>query len=162
MNFSCSHKKKFNKTVEKVDIERFMGKWYVNAGRLTFMEEGAHNAIEIYTWNEKEDRIDIDFRLRKDSFEGEEKLIPQKAWIQNKKTNAHWKVSPFWPIKFNYYVIDLADDYSWTVIGVPGQEWVWIMSRDWTMEDEQLSSIITRIKNMGYNIKDINRVPQKW
>ena len=162
MNFSCSHNNKFNKTVDSVDIKRFMGKWYVTAGRLTFMEEGAYNAIEIYTWNDKKNRIDIDFRLRKNSFDGEEKSIPQKGWIQNSKTNAHWKVSPFWPIKFNYFVIDLAHDYSWTVIGVPGEEWVWIMAREWEMDDIKLSQIIKRIEDMGYNAKDIKRVPQKW
>ena len=158
---SCTTKK-LSKTVEHVEINRFMQKWYVIAGRLTFMEQGAHNAVEVYSWNKKKDRIDIDFTLLKDSFDGEKRSIPQKAWIQNKKTNAHWKVSPFWPIKFNYLVIDLAQDYSWTVIGVPGQEWVWIMATDWKMEDEKLNMIIQRISAMGYNVDNIKRVPQQW
>jgi len=126
------------------------------------MESGAHNAVEIYTWNKKEDRIDIDFTLIKDSFEGKKKSIPQKGWIQNSQTNAHWKVSPFWPLKFNYLVIALADDYSWSVIGVPGQEWIWIMATDWKMDDEKLNMIIKRVADMGYSVDAIKRVPQKW
>lgn len=68
MSTSCATKE-FSKTVDYVDINRFMKKWYVIAGRLTFMESGAHNAVEVYTWNNEEDRIDIDFTLIKDSFE---------------------------------------------------------------------------------------------
>lgn len=158
----CASQDKFMKTVDYVDINRFMTKWYVIAGRLTFMEKGAHNAVEIYSWNEEEKRIDIDFSFNKDSFSGKVKSIPQKAWIVNNKTNAHWKVSPFWPIKFNYLVIDMDEDYSWVVIGVPGQEWVWIMSTDWQMSDEKLDQIISRISKMKYNTKDIKRVPQQW
>ncbi len=162
MSFSCAVGRDFKKTVDFVDMDRFMTKWFVVAGRLTFLEDGAHNAIESYTWNEEKGRVDIDFTMREGSFTGKIKSIPQKGWIENKKTNAHWKVSPIWPLKFNYLVIDLAEDYSWTVIGVPSQKWVWIMAKDWNMKDEELNKIISRIKNMGYSIRDINRVPQKW
>jgi apolipoprotein D and lipocalin family protein len=162
MTISCTTGRDFKRTVEYVDMDRFMTKWFVIAGRLTSLEDGAHNAIESYSWNEKKDRIDIDFTMRKGSFDGKIKSIPQKGWIQNYKTNAHWKISPLWPLKFNYLIIDLADDYSWTVIGVPSQKWVWIMAKDWNMKDDKLKMIISRINDMGYSIKDINRVPQKW
>lgn len=158
---SCASKN-YSRTTSAVDLERFMGKWYVIAGRLTFMEKGAHNAVEVYRWNTKEKRIDVDFTFRKDAFTGPLKSIPQKAWIENTNTNAHWKVSPFWPLKFNYLIIDLAPDYAWTVIGVPGQEWVWIMARDWQMDETTLAMIIQRLKDSGYNTKDIQRVPQRW
>ena len=36
------------KTVEFVDLERFMGDWYVIANIPTFIEKGATNAIESY------------------------------------------------------------------------------------------------------------------
>ncbi len=162
MSFSCESGSKFRKTVDYVEMDRFMTKWFVIAGRLTSFEDGAHNAIESYSWNAEKSRIDIDFTMRKDSFDGKLKSIPQKGWIENHKTNAHWKISPFWPLKFHYLIIDLAEDYSWTVIGVPSQKWVWIMAKDWKMSEEKLAMIIKRVKDMGYSIKDIKRVPQKW
>lgn len=162
MSFSCAAGSDFKRTVDYVDMDRFMTKWFVIAGRLTSLEDGAHNAIESYTWNEKKDRIDIDFTMRKGSFDGKLKSIPQKGWVQNYKTNAHWKISPMWPLKFNYLIIDLADDYSWTVIGVPSQKWVWIMAKDWDMNDKKLNMIIKRVNDMGYSVKDVKRVPQKW
>ena len=103
-----------------------------------------------------------DFYFNKDSFDGKVKKIPQKGWIQNKETNAYWKVSPFWPLKFDYLVIALADDYSWTAIGVPNQKYLWIMADDWYMDDEKLAEVTKVIKDKGYSVENIVRIPQKW
>lgn len=152
----------YKKTVSNVDIDRFMGKWYVIAGRFTFLEKGAHNAIEIYSWNEKKERIDIDFKFNKNSFTGKIKEIPQKAWIHNQETKAHWKVSPFWPLKLDYLVIALDDNYEWVAIGVPNQNYLWIMARDWNMTDAKLESVIKEIEDVEYSTKEIVRIPQQW
>ena len=57
----------FKATNKKLDLERFMGTWYVQSGRVTLLENGAHNPIEKYTYNEEKERIDIDFSYNKDS-----------------------------------------------------------------------------------------------
>lgn len=160
--FSGCTSNNYQRTVSTVDLDRFMKKWYVIAGRFTWMEDGAHNAVEEYRYNDKEERIDIDFYFNKDSFTGEVKRIPQKAWVENKKTNAFWKVSPFWPLKFDYLVIALAADYSWTVIGVPNEKYLWIMADRPDLSDEELNSIIEKIKTVQYSVEDIVRIPQKW
>ncbi len=36
---------------EDVDLQRFMGDWYVIANIPTFLEKGAHNAVETYSMN---------------------------------------------------------------------------------------------------------------
>ena len=150
------------KTVQNLDINRFMGDWYVIASRATFLEKGAHNGVESYTWNDKEKRIDINFTYKKDSFDGEVKSIPQKAWIYNKETNAHWKVQPFWPLKLDYLVIDLDENYEWVVVGVPNQNYVWIMARDWKIDEQTYNEIIDRLNKLSYRTDEIKRVPQKW
>lgn len=140
----------YSQTVGNVEIDKFMKKWYVIAGRFTFLEKGAHNAVEEYTFNEEKNRIDINFYFNKDSFTGRLKKIPQKAWIENSATNAHWKVSPFWPLKFDYLVIALAPDYSWTAIGVPNQKYLWIMADQWNISEEKLKEIVSEIEALGY------------
>lgn len=152
----------YSQTVGQVELPKFMKKWYVIAGRFTFMEKGAHNAVEEYTYNEEKDRIDINFYFNKDSFSGRLKKIPQKAWIENSATNAHWKVSPFWPLKFDYLVIALADDYSWTAIGVPSQKYLWIMADRWNISDDELKKMIKQVEEQGYSVDDIVRIPQQW
>jgi apolipoprotein D and lipocalin family protein len=145
--------------VDKVELGKFMGQWFVHSGRFTFLEEGAHNAIEKYVWNEKEKRIDISFTFNKDSFDGKVKSIPQKGWVYNTKTNAHWKVRPFWPLKLDYLIIGLAEDYSWTAVGVPSGKYLWIMTREKTISDEVYQSIISELKNNGYPTNDIVKIP---
>ncbi len=145
----------YNKTVDFVDMERFMGDWYVVAGRFTALEKNVFNAVESYTWNENAKRIDISFNYNKGSLTGPVKSIPQKGWIYNKETNAHWKVSPFWPLKLDYLVIGLAADYDWTVIGVPNEKYVWIMSRNPHLPKETIQTIIDELDRNGYNTKRI-------
>lgn len=151
----------YNHTVAYVDMPKFMGAWYVWAGRTTFLEKDGYASIEKYTWNEKEQRIDVDFTCHKKSFDGKLVSYPQKAWIENTKTNAHWKVQPMWPFKFDYLVIDLDENYTWTVIGVPSGSYVWIMGRVPVVSDEDLAHIVGRIEKLGYPIQDIKRVPQR-
>lgn len=146
-------------TVDSVDIQKFMGKWYVLGGRFTSFEKGVHNGTETYSWNQEKNRIDIDFRYNKDSLNGNEKSIPQKAWIYNSKTNAHWKVQPIWPLRLSYLIIGLASDYSWTAIGVPGQKYLWIMARSPDNADKKIAAAKARLKEIGYDDKIEVTVP---
>ncbi len=145
----------------KIDLDRFMGDWYVIANIPTVFEKGAHNAIEIYTWNAKEERIDIDFRFQKDSFTGPTKKIPQKGWVYNKETNTEWRVQPLWPFKLAYLVLDVASDYSDTIIGVPSRKYVWIMARKPQLPEKRYQELVKKVQEMGYDISRLQLVPQQ-
>jgi apolipoprotein D and lipocalin family protein len=160
--FSACSSGNYMNTVDYVDTQRFMGSWYVLAGRFTFLETNVHNGVETYTWNEEKQRIDVDFTYNKGSFDGPIKSLPQKGWIYNTDTNAHWKVSPLWPFKFDYLIIDLDENYAWTAIGVPNQKYLWIMARDWRNPDAIILEAIKRLEAKGYNTQDIVRVPHQW
>lgn len=149
-------------TVQKVDVEKFMGDWYVLAGRFTFLEVDVHNGLENYTWNQEQQRIDVDFTYNKGSLTGPQKSIPQKAWVYNQETKAHWKVSPMWPFKFDYLIVDLDENYLWTAIGVPDQKYLWIMARDWQNPEPTIQAAIKRLEAKGYDTKNLIRVPQQW
>jgi apolipoprotein D and lipocalin family protein len=145
----------YDKTVEFVDLDRFMRGWYVVAGRFSPLEKDVYNAVESYKWNSKAKRIEISFSYNKGSLTGPVKSIPQKGWIYNQQTNAHWKVSPIWPLKFDYLVIGLAADYEWTVIGVPNEKYVWIMSTNPHLPKETIRSIVDELEANGYNMKNL-------
>jgi apolipoprotein D and lipocalin family protein len=151
----------FQSTVDHIDIPKFMGLWYVWAGRTTFLERNAYSAIEKYTWNAEHDRIDIDFTFHKGDFNGKLKRIPQKAWIKDKSSNAHWKIQPFWPLKLDYLVLALDPNYDWTVIGVPNGAYLWIMGRVPQVGDEQLKEIVKKTNSLRYPTQNVFRVPQK-
>lgn len=149
----CAHG--FDKTIEFVDRDRYMGTWYVQAGRFTSLENNAFNSTEIYTWNEPENRIDIDFHFNRGALDGPVKSIPQKAWIVDSKTNATWKVSPFWPLKFTYLILLLDPGYQWTVVGVPSQSYLWVMSRQRQFPKEETQKILKQVEALGYSTRDI-------
>lgn len=149
-----------SQVVKEVDIKRFMGDWFVIATIPTPFEKGVYNGVETYHWNDKEQRIDVTYSFRKDGFNGERDEITQKGWIQDPVGKAHWKVQPFWPLKFDYLVIDLADDYSWTTVGVPDKSYVWIMARKHTMTADQYRLAVDRIRALGYDLEKLQKVPQ--
>jgi apolipoprotein D and lipocalin family protein len=159
---ACSTTGNQVKTVEKVDINKFMGDWYVLAGRFTFLEKDVNNALERYSWNKDQQRIDVDFTYNKGSLTGPKKSIPQKAWIYNQDTNAHWKVSPLWPLKFDYLIIALGENYRWTAIGVPNQKYLWIMARDYKNPELVIDEAVKYLNQIQYNTNDLVRVPQQW
>lgn len=150
------------KTVEHVDLNKFSGKWYVLAGRFTPLETGVNNAIESYKLNPDGENIEISFTYNQDSFDGKVKSIPQKGWVVNKTTNAHWKVSPLWPLRFDYLIVALADDYSWTAIGVPDQDYLWIMARDYKNADSTIQSAVNKLKEFGYDSTIEVTVPHQY
>jgi apolipoprotein D and lipocalin family protein len=158
---SCSSSQRPLKTVPYVDLSRFMGDWYVIANIPTFIEKDAYNALETYQWNEKEQRIDVLFKFNKGDFNGEQKVYTQKAFIFDSKTNAEWRIQFFWPFKFPYLIIDLAPDYSYTVIGVPNRSYVWIMARTPQLNENLYLQILARLREQGYETSLIQSVPQQ-
>ena len=149
------------KTVAKVDIERFMGDWHVIANIPTFLEKNATNAIESYRLNDKGD-IDVTFTFYKDSPIGERKEYHPKGFIYNTTTNAEWRMQFLWPFKMPFLIIDIDDEYSYTVIGYPSRNYVWIMARKPEIPQKTYQSILKNLEYVGYDISQINKVPQVW
>lgn len=144
--------------VDSVDLNRFMGKWYVIANIPTFLETGAHNATETYELN-KDGSIGITFRYHKDALDGPVKEYHPTGFVFDKKTNAEWRVQFLWPFLADYLVIDLADDYSFTVIGVPSRRYLWIMARSSSINPKTYSTILERLAIQGYDITKIQKIP---
>ncbi len=148
-------------TVDYVDLERFMGSWYVIANIPTFVEKGAHNAVETYTLND-DGTIDTNFTFRKDGFDGKRKEYNPKAWVFDEVTNARWGMQFIWPIKADYRIVWLDDDYSMTMIGRQERDYVWIMARTPTISEKDYNELVRFAGSIGYDTSQIQRVPQEW
>ena len=148
-------------TVAKVDIERFMGDWYVIANIPTFLEKNATNAIESYRQNSK-GQIETTFTFFQDNPSGRKKVYKPTGFIYNSETNAEWRMQFIWPFKAPFLIIDLDDDYSYTVIGVPNRKYVWIMSREPILSDDIFSEITQKLAVIGYDISKIQKIVQEW
>jgi len=148
-------------TVDQVDLQRFMGDWYVIANIPTFVEKGAVNAVEKYALNE-DGTIAVTFTFNKEDISKPRKTMNSKGFVVPGTSNAQWQIQFFWPLKFPYYVIDLDPDYRFTVIGLPSRKHLWIMARDPYLSDDIYNLIIERVREQGFDISQIQRVPQNW
>ena len=148
-------------TVDYVDLERFMGDWYVIANIPTFVEKGAHNALENYALN-SDGTIATTFTFRKDGFDGKLKEYNPKGFVLDTETNALWGMRFIWPLKSDYRVVYLDDDYSTTVIGRNARDFVWIMARTPTIPESEYEAIVDFVGGLGYDTSKIERVPQRW
>lgn len=147
-------------TVDAVDIEKFMGDWYVIASIPTFIEKEAYNAIESYRLAE-DGTIETTFTFNKGAFEGPLKVYRPRGFIQDKQSNAVWGMQFFWPIKAEYRIIYLTEDYAQTVIGRTKRDYVWIMARQPAVPEEDYNRILDFIKAQGYDLSKLRKVPQQ-
>jgi apolipoprotein D and lipocalin family protein len=145
-------------TVEQVDLDRFMGDWYVIASIPTFIEKDAFNATESYRLN-ADGTVDTTFRFNKGSLDGPLKTYNPRGFIKDEESNAVWGMQFVWPFKAEYRIIYLTDDYTQTVIGRSKRDYVWIMARDPLISDEDYKQILEYLSQQGYDIKDIRKVP---
>ena len=164
--FSCNDFSKLNgsetmKTVDYVDLDKYMGDWYVIGNIPTFIEKNATNAVESYRLNEK-GIIETTFTFYKNTPEGEKKVYHPKGFVHNKKTNAEWRMQFLWPFKLPFLIIELDKEYTYTVIGYPSRKFVWIMAREPKMEEERYNKILENLADIGYDITLIQKVPQDW
>src|SRR6056297_1480624 len=158
---SLTAKEPFHETVDFVDLERFSGDWYVIALMPTFIEKNAVNGIENYTFD-NEGKVHVEYTFFKNSPNGKRKLTTQRGWIINKESNADWRVQPLWPLRLPYYILDLADDYRYTVIGTNNYKYLWIMAREPTMEKTVYDEIVKRMEQRGYDTDKIQIMKQEY
>lgn len=146
--------------VESVDLERFMGDWYVIANIPTFLEKDAYNPVESYRL-EDDGTIATTFTFNKGSLEGELKQYHPRGFVTDTQTNAVWGMQFVWPIKADYRVIYLDSDYQYTVIGRKARDYLWIMARDVEISDEKLKELVDFAVSQGYEADKIEIAPHQ-
>ena len=159
--FACSHVPENPiPRAQDVNLDRFMGDWYVVANIPTFIEKGAHNALESYRMND-DGSIATTFTFRKDSFEGELASYHPTGFV-SEQDNALWGMQFIWPIKAEYIIAYVSDDYQHTIIARNARDYLWIMAREPQVDEATLNELIQFCGDMGYDTSKIQRVPQRW
>jgi apolipoprotein D and lipocalin family protein len=143
-------------TVSEVDLQRYAGKWYEIASFPQRFQKGCHCTTAEYILNEK-GFVTVINRCNKDSINGKEISIKGKAFVEEGSNNAKLKVQFFWPFKAKYWIIELADDYSYAVVSHPNRKNLWILSRTAKMDDKLYHDILVSLNNNGLNTKNLNR-----
>ncbi len=149
------------KTVEKVDLERFMGPWYVIACIPTFIETEAYNAIEDYRL-EANGTIATTFTFNKGGFDGPLKRYNPRGFVLDRETKSTWGMQFIWPFKSEFLITFLTPDYTQTVIGRNKRDYVWIMARTPQIPEVDYQNLLKELSDQGYDLTKLRKVPQRW
>jgi apolipoprotein D and lipocalin family protein len=147
--------------VAHVDLQRYMGDWYVIASIPSRFERRACNALESYALR-SDGRIQTTFSYREDTPDGKPKTMHATGSVQDDSGNAVWGMQFIWPIKAEYIIAWLDADYRTVIVARNKRDYVWIMARTPTISDAQYAALTQRVAALGYDTSKLRRVPQQW
>jgi apolipoprotein D and lipocalin family protein len=122
------------RTVEQVDLDRYLGEWYEMARFPNRFQRQCEGDVRASYARRPDGRLDVVNRCRTAS--GEVSRASGVARIADTATSAKLKVRfapaalSFIPMVWgDYWIIGLADDYSWATVGSPDRKYLWILAR---------------------------------
>ena len=137
--------------IPSVDLTRYAGKWYEIA-RLPnwFQRNCASGTTASYTLR-PDGTVTVVNECRK--ADGKQISVTGRARVADKSgSNSKLKVTFFWPFSGNYWIIDLDPDYRWAVVGEPGRDYLWILSREPVLGPAVFDQVVSRAKQQGYDV----------
>lgn len=143
------------KTVSSVDVKRYMGRWYEIASYPQWFEKGLTRVSAFYTF--KEDHVEV---LNSGYKNGKLQEAHGIARVIDGSGGAKLKVSFFRPFYGKYWIIDLADDYSWVVVSNPNRSSLWILCRTKIMDEILYQTILGKLNTNGFDISRIVAMKQ--
>ena len=140
-----------------VELKRYLGRWFEIARYEQRFQKGCEGVTANYSLR-SDGSIAVTNRCRKP--DGTIAEAQGRAKIVDSISNAKLKVSFFGPFYGDYWVLDHADDYSWSVVGEPSGRYLWILSREPTPAKGKVEALIERVRNMGYDVSMLLRTNQ--
>lgn len=137
-------------TVKQVDLAKYVGKWYEIASFPQSFQKGCNCTTAEYEMTDKS-WIRVINTCRKGTPQGKLSVARGKAFIVPNSGNAKLRVQFFWPFRGDYWIIDLAEDYSYAVVGNQGRDYLWILSRTPTMDPALYQELVERCRQKGFD-----------
>lgn len=155
---ACQHVSPLS-TAAPIDLERFMGDWYVIAAIPTLIERNPYNPIERYSKN-ADGSIATTFSYNRGSFDGPHKTYHPTGYVMPDTGNAEWRMQFIWPFKAEYLIAYVDADYQQTIIARRSRDYVWLMARHPSLSPQDYQAAVQRIADMGYATEKLVKFPQ--
>jgi apolipoprotein D and lipocalin family protein len=151
------------RAVPGMDLSRYMGTWY-EVARLPFRFQDRCVGDVTATYAAQSDgSVGVVNRCRtEDGTVTEARGVARKADAGGPDTKLRVRFAPAWlsflPFVWgDYWVIDLAPDYSYAAVGEPGRKYLWILSRTPSMEEATLQHVLEKVRENGYDLARLIR-----
>lgn len=145
-------------TVAAVELERYLGKWYEIARFPMFFQRNCVGDVTADYSLREDGRIRVLNRCRTDKgfdeAEGTARVVEDSG-------GAKLRVSFFWPFSGDYWIIGLAPDYRWAVVGDPERKYLWILSRTPVMPLDVLEKARQAARDQGYDLGGLRYTEQR-
>ena len=147
-------------TVRNVDLEKYMGKWYEIARYDHSFERNLVGVTATYTLLPG-NRIRVVNQGHKNTLEGSLKSAVGKAKVPDLNDPGKLKVSFFLWFYADYYILELAEDYSYALIGSSSDNYLWILARTPILPEVTLDLILEKAQKRGYDTSKLIFVKQQ-
>ena len=142
-----------------VDLQKYLGKWHELARYEASFQVGCEAVTAEYSLRD-DGMVKVLNSCHQDTPTGTLRSAEGKAKIVEGANGAKLKVSFFGPFYGDYWVLDRAADYSWSIVGEPSGKYLWLLSRNAPVSEEQYQAHVKRIAELGYDVKLLRRT--KW
>lgn len=142
-----------NTPIANLDLKKYAGTWYSLYSIPTLFDKGSRETTTRYTLNAN-GFYNVVTTYKKPN-DNEVHELTSKIFPEGKAQNSRMKAQFIWPIKVDYWVIELADDYSYVVVGHPEHKFLFIMSRNTKMAKKTYDDIVERCKAKGYDVSKL-------
>ena|ERR1700761_1550797 len=143
-------------TVQYVELNKYLGRWYEIAAFPQSFEKGCSHTSAQYSLND-DGTIHVKNSCIKN---GKSDIAEGKAMVTDKSTNAKLNVQFFWPFKGKYWIIGLAHDYSYAVVGHPNRKYLWILNRKPVMDAQTYNHLVVLAANKGFDVRNLIKTDQ--
>ncbi len=145
--------------VARVDLDRYMGRWYVISHVPYFLEKGKVASYDTYA-RRPDGRLTNNFTFREQTVDGPEKTWEGVARVIDTASNATWKVSFVWPVSVTYKIFALDPDYRWAVVGTKDGGLLWVLARERRLAPDTYATILQELRTNGLPADELRLVPQ--
>ena len=135
-------------TVNKVELDKYLGSWYEIARFEHFFEKDCKNVAANYSMLD-ETTLKVINRCTKIQTNEKKEAIGRAYTID--ETNSKLKVSFFRPFYGDYWVLMLDKDYNYAVVGTPSREYLWILARTSKLDEKIKNEILEKLPNLGFD-----------
>ena len=145
-------------TVEKVELNRYIGRWYEIAKYPNRFERKCQSNVTANYAIRPDGKVSVVNSCT--THEGNVTQSSGWAKVVDQETGAKLKVTFFWPFFGDYWILELGPKYEYAVVGEPSRKYLWILSRSPKMDDALYAEVTGRLAAKGYDASKLERMRQ--
>jgi apolipoprotein D and lipocalin family protein len=147
-------------TVDSLDLEQYLGRWYEVARYQKGFEKNIVGTTAEYSLRE-DGRVQVVNSGFKKTLDGSYTSVKAVAWRPDDAVPGALKVKFFGLFTSDYLVFGLDEDYQWALVGNNERDSLWFLSRTHELPEETIATMQSIATAQGYDLDKLYFVPQK-